>query len=338
MASQTAAHSTSDFPGKEQAARRLALLDIDPKTSDASVRSDLTRQLKDNPRDPIALDRLGAIQERDGAFNEAADTYQSALNYNPQDSGLTLKLAELYSSAHLNDPQKALALAKTAHDLAPDDPRVSALLGRLVYQSGGDCKWAESLLEDSARKLPGNPQVAYDLAWAYYSLGRIPEAEAQMRESGHDHGRTGWMIIFGDAFHNFTDGVIIAGAFLADVKIGLVTSLAIIAHEIPQEIGDFVVLLHSGFTKRSALFWNLVSGMSSVAGGVIAYFALSRITDLIPDILAFAVASMIYVAVADLIPGLHKTTAAKDSLYQVVFIALGIASIWLIHGVLFPEV
>jgi len=164
------------------------------------------------------------------------------------------------------------------------------------------------------------------------------EAEAQMRESGHDHGRTGWMIIFGDAFHNFTDGVIIAGAFLADVKIGLVTSLAIIAHEIPQEIGDFVVLLHSGFTKRSALFWNLVSGMSSVAGGVIAYFALSHVTDLIPDILAFAVASMIYVAVADLIPGLHKTTAVKESLYQVAFIALGIASIWLIHGVLFPEI
>ncbi|HEY4997755.1 MAG TPA: ZIP family metal transporter [Usitatibacter sp.] len=172
----------------------------------------------------------------------------------------------------------------------------------------------------------------------HHSDEEAAEAEAQMRESGHDHGRTGWMIIFGDAFHNFTDGVIIAGAFLADVKVGVVTSLAIIAHEIPQEIGDFVVLLHSGFSKRRALFWNFVSGMSSMLGGLVAYFALSRVTSWIPDILAFAAASMIYVSVADLIPGLHKTTAAKDSLAQVAFIALGIASIWLIHSVLFPEV
>ena len=164
------------------------------------------------------------------------------------------------------------------------------------------------------------------------------EAEEQMRHAGHDHGRSGWMIIFGDAFHNFTDGVIIAGAFLADVKLGVVTSLAIIAHEIPQEIGDFVVLLHSGFSKRRALFWNLVSGMSAMLGGLIAYFALSHVQELIPDILAFAAASMIYVAVADLIPGLHKKTAISDSLGQVAFIGLGIASIWVIHAVLFPEV
>ncbi len=164
------------------------------------------------------------------------------------------------------------------------------------------------------------------------------EAEEQMRHAGHDHGRSGWMIIFGDAFHNFTDGVIIAGAFLADVKLGVVTSLAIIAHEIPQEIGDFVVLLHSGFSKRRALFWNLVSGMSAMLGGLLAYFALSHVSAWIPDILAFAAASMIYVAVADLIPGLHKKTALSDSLGQVAFIALGIASIWVIHAVLFPEV
>ncbi len=153
----------------------------------------------------------------------------------------------------------------------------------------------------------------------------------------HDGGRTGWMIIFGDSFHNFTDGVIIAGAFLADVKLGVVTATAIIAHEIPQEIGDFVVLLHSGFARGQALFWNAVSGLAAVAGGVIAYFALSAVSDWIPEILAFAAASMIYVAVADLIPGLHKRTGARDSLIQVVFIALGIGSIWIIHAVLFPD-
>ena len=171
----------------------------------------------------------------------------------------------------------------------------------------------------------------------HHSEEEQAEAEEQMRHEGHDHGRAGWMIIFGDSFHNFTDGVIIAGAFLADVKLGVVTSLAIIAHEIPQEIGDFLVVLHSGFSKRKALLWNVISGMASVLGGLIAYFALSHVTSWIPEILAFAAASMIYIAVADLIPGLHKKTALSDSLMQIGFIFLGIASIWLIHAVLFPE-
>ena len=163
------------------------------------------------------------------------------------------------------------------------------------------------------------------------------QAEEEMRHTGHDHGRTGWMIIFGDSFHNFTDGVIIAAAFLADVKVGVVTSVAIIAHEIPQEIGDFLVLLHSGFSRAQAILWNVVSGLAAVVGAVVAYFALSAVTGWIPEILALAAASMIYVAVADLIPGLHKRTAIADSLTQVTFIALGIASIWVIHAVLFPE-
>jgi zinc and cadmium transporter len=158
-----------------------------------------------------------------------------------------------------------------------------------------------------------------------------------MRHSGHDHGRSGWMILFGDAFHNFTDGAIIAGAFLADVKLGIVTSVAIIAHEIPQEIGDFVVLLHSGFSRGRALLWNAISGLASVVGGVIAYFAFSAVSSWIPEILAFAAASMIYVAVADLIPGLHRKSALSESLRQVIFIVLGVGSIWLVHAVLFPQ-
>jgi zinc and cadmium transporter len=172
----------------------------------------------------------------------------------------------------------------------------------------------------------------------HHSAEEQAEAEDEMRHTGHDHGRTGWMIIFGDAFHNFTDGVIIAGAFLADIRVGVVTSLAIVAHEIPQEIGDFMVLLNSGFGKPKALFWNVVSGMAAVLGALIAYFALSAVSGWIPEILAFAAASMIYIAVADLIPGLHKSTAIADSLAQVAFIALGVLSIWGIHAVLFPDV
>jgi zinc and cadmium transporter len=153
----------------------------------------------------------------------------------------------------------------------------------------------------------------------------------------HDHGRSGWMIVVGDSFHNFTDGVIIASAFLADVKLGVVTSLAIIAHEIPSEIGDFLVLLHSGFNRRRALLWNFVAGMASVAGALLAYFALSSVKQWLPEILAFATASMIYVAVADLMPGLHRRTAIRETLGQVLFIALGVCSIWLIHAFLYPE-
>jgi zinc and cadmium transporter len=153
----------------------------------------------------------------------------------------------------------------------------------------------------------------------------------------HDHGRSGYMIIVGDSFHNFTDGVIIAAAFVADVKLGAVTALAIIAHEIPSEIGDFLVLLNSGFSRTKALLLNAASGLATVAGAVLGYFMLASIRDWIPEILAIAAASMIYVAVADLIPGLHKRTAMRESLGQVAFIVLGIASIYVIHAVLHPE-
>jgi len=187
------------------------------------------------------------------------------------------------------------------------------------------------------------------LIWRHHHHGEEDESRddrtgahaVEGRAHGHGHAhegeRVGWMIVFGDAFHNFTDGVIIAGAFLANTKLGVVTALAIIAHEIPQELGDFLVLLHSGFPRAKALFWNAVSGLAAVVGGVAAYFALSAVSEWIPEILAFAAASMIYVAVADLIPGLHKRTALADSVAQVGFIALGIASIWMIHAVLFPQ-
>ena len=145
------------------------------------------------------------------------------------------------------------------------------------------------------------------------------------------------MIVVGDSFHNFTDGIIIAAAFVADVKLGAVTALAIIAHEIPQEIGDFLVLLNSGFSRARALLLNAASGLATLAGAVLGYFMLASIKDWIPEILAIAAASMIYVAVADLIPGLHKRTAIRETLGQVAFIVLGIASIYLIHLLLHPE-
>jgi zinc and cadmium transporter len=180
------------------------------------------------------------------------------------------------------------------------------------------------------------------LLWRHHHHGEevIEEEEEKAHAHGgheHDSGRTGWMIVIGDSFHNFTDGVIIASAFLADMRLGIVTSIAIVAHEIPQEIGDFLVLLHSGFGKRMALAMNALSGFATVVGALIAYFALSAVAGWTPEILAIAAASMIYVAVADLIPGLHKRTAIGESLAQVAFIVLGVATIWVVHATLFPE-
>lgn len=148
-------------------------------------------------------------------------------------------------------------------------------------------------------------------------------------DHGHDHGRSGMMIMVGDTFHNFVDGILIAAAFMVDMKLGMVTALAIIAHEIPQEVGDFLILLHSGYTKRQAILLNLLSSLATLGGGLLAYFALQTVQSWIPYILSLAAASMIYVAVADLIPGLHKRTELKATVQQVLLIMLGIASIWL---------
>jgi zinc and cadmium transporter len=172
------------------------------------------------------------------------------------------------------------------------------------------------------------------LLWRHHHHPDEENGETPPHHGDHDHGRSGWMIVIGDSFHNFTDGVIIASAFLADTRLGVVTALAIIAHEIPQEIGDFLILLHSGFSKRKALAMNLLSGLATVVGALIAYSALSHVTQWIPEILAIAAASMIYIAVADLIPGLHRRTALSDTMVQVFFIVLGITLIWSIHAAL----
>lgn len=148
-------------------------------------------------------------------------------------------------------------------------------------------------------------------------------------EDLHDHGRSGMMIMIGDTFHNFVDGIIIAAAFMTDFKLGVVTSLAIIAHEIPQEVGDFLILLHSGYTKRQALIFNLVSSLATIIGGTLAYFALQSLQDWVPFVLGIAAASMLYVAVADLIPGLHKRPELHATVQQVTLIGLGIGTIWL---------
>ncbi len=146
----------------------------------------------------------------------------------------------------------------------------------------------------------------------------------------HEHARrkaSGSLVLVGDALHNALDGVLIAAAFLTDAHLGIVTTLAIMAHEIPQEVGNFAVLLHSGVSRRRALALNLLTSFTAVLGGVLGFFALGAVQAALPFALAIAAASLLYVAVADLIPGLHRSVDARSSLWQVLLIGCGVAII-----------
>lgn len=152
----------------------------------------------------------------------------------------------------------------------------------------------------------------------------------------HHQAAAGWMILFGDGLHNLLDGVLIAAAFLTDIHLGLVTAAAVIVHEIPQEVGDLAILLHGGMSRRKALLLNLAASLTSVIGGVIAYFALAELQPVLPYVITLAAASFIYIAVADLIPGLHKRVDARSGIQQFTLILSGVLIIgamqhWLHH-------
>ena len=123
------------------------------------------------------------------------------------------------------------------------------------------------------------------------------------------HGRdaaSGVLVIIGDSIHNALDGVLIAAAFLTSFSLGLVTTFAVAAHEIPHRVGDFAILVHSGMSRGRALVMNMATGLTSVLGGVAAYFGLQRALGALPYALALAAAGFLYIAVAGLIPGLHR--------------------------------
>jgi zinc and cadmium transporter len=163
--------------------------------------------------------------------------------------------------------------------------------------------------------------------WRHCHIEHCEAHELIESEQGHDHGRSGMMITVGDTFHNFVDGVIIAAAFLTDTHLGIVTAIAIIAHEIPQEVGDFAILLHSGYSKLRAFQLNIVSSFASVVGGVLGYYTLQTMRSWTPSLLALAAASLLYVSVADLIPGLHKRAQLRDTLEQVGLIVMGVLTV-----------
>lgn len=159
--------------------------------------------------------------------------------------------------------------------------------------------------------------------------------EAHGIEHVHDRATAaGHLILIGDGIHNFVDGILIAAAFLTDIHLGVVTALAVAAHEIPQEVGDFAILLHSGFSRARALMFNLLSSLTTVVGALLAYFSLGGMEHVVPFILAIAAASFIYIAVADLIPGLHRRLHIEATAQQLALIGAGVAVIFLAHSTL----
>jgi len=168
--------------------------------------------------------------------------------------------------------------------------------------------------------------------WRHSHSGEIADHGAHHEHHHHRDEASAVLVLVGDSIHNALDGVLIGAAFLIDVRLGIVTGIAAMAHEIPQEISDFAVLLNSGMSRGRALFLNLVTSLTSVLGGVLAYFALKPVMHALPYAIAVAASCFLYVAVADLIPGLHRRVDFRTSVTQIVLIALGIAVIAFAEG------
>lgn len=140
------------------------------------------------------------------------------------------------------------------------------------------------------------------------------------------HDGSVFPVLVGDSFHNFVDGAVIAAAVLTSIPLGVSTALAVAAHEIPQEVGDFAILLHAGYSRGRALLLNVMSALASALGAIVALIAVDLVPVILPYFLAMAAASFLYVAMADLIPGLHRGRTDAHSLRQILLIALGVGT------------
>lgn len=158
-----------------------------------------------------------------------------------------------------------------------------------------------------------------------YEAEHPPGAAGHAHAHGHHRDRaSGVLVLIGDSIHNALDGVLIAAAFLKDPSLGFLTTFAVAAHEVPHRVGDFALLVHAGLSQRRALILNLATGLASLLGALLAYFALRQAMGALPYALAFAAAGFLYIAVAGLIPGLHRRADPRTSAIQVVLITLGV--------------
>jgi zinc and cadmium transporter len=222
--------------------------------------------------------------------------------------------------------------------------RRSALLPHLVSFATGALLGAAllALLPHAIESGAGTHGIGIALAGgiiAFFVLEKMVlwrhcHADACEAHGPQDHHRdraSATLILWGDAFHNILDGVLIAAAFMTDPHLGIVTTVAVFAHEIPQEVGDLAILLNGGMSRSRALVLNVAVSLASVAGAIVAWYLMAEALYVLPYALAIAAASFLYVAVADLIPGLHRRVDARTSVQQVALIALGILVIGLTH-------
>src|SRR5262245_13826893 len=240
----------------------------------------------------------------------------------------------------------ALSALAASSFLALSDARRAALLPHLIgFATGTLLAAAFTSLLPGAIELAGSERrdmIGITLLGGILVFFLL-EKLVLWRHCHHDHWEThtdhahhgnasGAMILVGDAVHNFTDGALIAAAFMTDVKLGVVTGIAVFAHEIPHEGGDLAVLLHSGMSRARALLLNLAVSLTSFVGALLAYFSFDAATGLLPFALTIAAASFIYIAVADLIPGLHKRVDLKASAQQFAVIVAGAGVVIALHA------
>lgn len=186
------------------------------------------------------------------------------------------------------------------------------------------------LLPESLEKLPGGETFVYALVGftVFFLMERI--LYWRHCHEGHcDVHAFSYLNLFGDGLHNFIDGLVIAGSFLGGIPLGIATTVAVVTHEIPQEIGDFAVLIYGGFSKGRALFYNLLSGLTAVAGGVIGYFLATTIAGFSAALLPLTAGGFIYIAASDLIPELHKEKDANKSNLAFILFIFGLLFMWL---------
>ncbi len=189
-----------------------------------------------------------------------------------------------------------------------------------------------------------SPEPAAHTPHAHAASHAHGHADAHAHAHGHGHGhghahhhgpRTGgWALLLGDSVHTFVDGVLIAAAFVADVKLGLAATLAVLAHEVPHHIGDFIVLRHTGFSARKAVLWTSAAGAVTIVGGIVGYLAIGPDSWALPYLLVIAASSFVYVALADLIPQLQQRLGARQTLAQILWLGAGIGGMMLITSAL----
>ncbi len=161
------------------------------------------------------------------------------------------------------------------------------------------------------------------------------EGDGHAHLAGHDRheaGPGGLLILVGDSIHNFADGVLVAAAFLVEPSLGWLTAAAVAAHEIPQEVGDFILLVNAGYSRRRALFFNALSGLASVLGGIVGWAALDSSQRALPYVLVLAASSFVYIALADLVPDMQRQRQRGESVVQVALLATGVLLIALLTG------